>query len=205
MIFPNRRPSNKLLAVFALAIGLRVVNASAMMFINDAFLGGGEWGNYTLYLSQSIPPGEGNFAISILYYGADITLTYYGIAELYSLHDVDYGLEFTPAYVNNDSPPLLSNNNNPGSASLSIPVDESIYLGYWDDRSPWEQTPSDNDLYGWIELYNTGSGLAILDGATAAGGGIIVGTYSQIPEPSTLTLLCLGAGTMILRRKRNQI
>ena len=177
--------------------------ASGFIYVGDAVLNG--WMTYDLYLSQSIPLGEGAFFIQILTLGNDdFQFQYNSIAELYSLHEAYYGLEFTPAYVQGDSPPLMSNNNNPGSGIVNIPLNDSIYLGYWDDRSPIDSTPTANDSYGWIELQNTDSGLVLLDGATAAGSGILVGTYSQIPEPTAISLICMGAGALVLRSRRKK-
>ena len=182
---------------------LLTMNASAFIIVNDAALET-DWpmSDYLLVLAQSIPPGQGLFAISIIAAGNnDFEFNYSGIAEYYALYAAVSGTALTPAYAQNTTPLVANYAPGPFSSTINIPVDSSIFLGYWDDRD-LEDVPSANDSYGWIELMNTTDGLTIWDGATAIGGGIYVGTYSQIPEPSTLILMCTGAASLVWKRRR---
>jgi hypothetical protein len=57
--------------------------------------------------------------------------------------------------------------------------------------------------FGWARLEYTASGLQILDQATALGGnGIIAGTTTVLPEPSTLSLITAGAVGLLFAHRR---
>jgi hypothetical protein len=195
----------RLLTILSIVFRLLPLNASADIILNDAALRDDMFHDYVLQLTQSIPTGEGLFAIAINDLGNDdFKFSYWSIAEYYSLHAVVSGIAFTPDYVRNDSTPVVGTAGTITGSTINIPVDESILLGYWDDRKAFDRIPTSNDNYGWVELQNTPSGLIISDGATAVGGGIYVGTYSQVPEPSTILLMCSGAALILrYRRKRD--
>jgi hypothetical protein len=57
--------------------------------------------------------------------------------------------------------------------------------------------------FGWARLEYTASGLQILGQATALGGnGIIAGTTTVLPEPSTLSLITAGAVGLLFAHRR---
>ncbi len=59
------------------------------------------------------------------------------------------------------------------------------------------------ERFGWARLEYTASGLQILDQATALGGnGIIAGTTTVLPEPSTLSLIGVGAVGLLFAHRR---
>jgi hypothetical protein len=62
------------------------------------------------------------------------------------------------------------------------------------------------ERFGWARLEYTAAGLQVLDQATALGGnGIIAGTTTVLPEPSTLSLLTAGAvGLYLVRRLKSR-
>lgn len=193
---------NSMLVSFVLWLSIGVATADAFIVLDDAQLVGDHWSGYSLYLSQSIPPGGGAFQIILTYSDSEnISIRYSTIAEAYAVYAATIGMAFTPEYAHNNTY-LMSNMNNPGSATINVPINGSVYLGYWDDRN-WDQIPTEQDLYGWIQLENTEEGLGIMDGATAVGGGIVIGTYAQIPEPGTAGLLLLGAAALMRRRRRS--
>ncbi len=143
-------------------------------------------------------PNGGFFVLSLTTIGTgNYQLDYYGIAELYSVHAASSGMAFTPAYVAGDTP-LLNNNNMPGSYQFSLGLGQSKLFAYWDDALYFSSPPPSGavhggvdpyDAYGWFRLTRQGSGLVIADSATAMGGGIIAGTYTAVPEPSSAALL----------------
>ena len=199
----STRPILALVVLLFTALILRPLNADAFIIVDDAALTSGWMSDYMLSLTQSIPLGDGLFAIFINDKGnGDFELSYGGIAEYYALYAAVSGTALTPAYAQNTTPLVANYSPGPFTSSINIPLDESIFLGYLDDRNSHSSFPNADDNYGWVELQNTAGGLTLLDGATAVGGGIYVGTYTQIPEPNTIALLCFGAGAMILRIRR---
>jgi hypothetical protein len=188
----------------ALFIGTIVSLTNASVVFNDAAISQGPFGNQ-LTLTQSIPPGMGLFAIGIEDLGrGNYRFSYSAIAEFYSLHNATFGLAFTPAYVNGHIPLVSNDGINPGTAVLNFLPDESKYFAYWDDRtlSPFN-TALSNDNYGWVRITRTGSALVASESVTAIGGGIRVGTSTQIPEPSAISLL-LVAGVFRAAKRRER-
>lgn len=163
------------------------------------------------YISHATYPGNagGLFSIRVTTLGVgQYRFNYYGIAELYSLHFATVGLAFTPTLVLGDTP-LLNNNNNPGQFDFNLGVNQSRYFAYWDNalyisNPPLGASPGpdDYDAYGWFRLTRTVSGLTISDSATAMGNGIVVGTYTAVPEPSFFAIGAVGLLGLIYRRKR---
>lgn len=179
-------------------------NVGATVISDDAALGpGAPFGEYQLSLTASIPPGEGALFITFdsaggNLFGFSTSANTYAIAERFTLYELTYGAAFTPDYVAGATP--LFDNTGPANWQIAIPLYASIYLAIWDDRETFDNAPTANDSYGWIQLTHTASGLAGSASATALGGGIVVGTTSQIPEPATAALLALGA--LVLARVR---
>jgi len=161
----------------------------------------------TYLYSTAYPAGEnaGFFVLSLTTTGVgQYQMGYYGIAELYSVHAATTGMALTPNYVAGATP-LLSNNNNPGSYSFSLGVGQSMLFAYWDDAlwvpEATHGVPDIYDAYGWFRLTRQVSGLVIADSATALGGGIIAGTYTAVPEPTSLAIGLVGVVGLILRRR----
>lgn len=159
------------------------------------------------YIMQSQYPGDagGLFALSLTTVGVgQYQINYYGIAEAYSIHAASQGLAFTPAYVSGATPLLDNGGSNPGQYQFSLAVGQSLLLAYWDNAgyqfnspqpgAPGNPAPDNYDAYGWFRLTRHPlNGIVIADSATAMGGGIIVGTYTAVPEPS-----CLAFGAVAL-------
>ena len=121
------------------------------------------------------------------------------IAMSYRLFSATPGLEFDPIYASNWQSALI-----PGTSIQVFSTNETKYYAYWEETELFEPDPDPNsvDNYGWVSLTYTGTDLVITDSATAFGGGIIVGAYTQIPEPSSVLLLAFGA-ISLWRRMRS--
>ena len=201
----STRPILALAGLLFAALALSPLKADAFIIVDDAALTSGWMSDYILRLTLSIPLGDGNFEIWINDNGnGDYEFGYSGIAEYYALYEAVSGTAVTPSYAQNTTPLVANYSSGPFSSTINIPIDESIFLGYWDDRNVHSGIPSADDNYGWLELQNTAGGLTIVDGATAVGGGIYAGTYTQIPEPSTIALMCSGAVAVLLRNRKRQ-
>ena len=152
-----------------------------------------------------ITPNAGTLGISITDAGGgDYNFDAYYIAYEYGLYSAYLGMEFTPSYAEMQTPLVSNSGRGPSLSVQTFSLNETKYFAYWTDTD-WSP-PDDQDYYGWVGLTYTGTELVISDSATAVGGGIIVGTYTQIPEPSSVLLLSMGAGGILFyrRAKRRQ-
>lgn len=158
-----------------------------------------------LHLSKSVPAGEGAFAIAIYDRGSGAyDFDYWSIAEEIAFYESSYGTAFVPALAAQLTPLVSNNGTDPGSSTLNFLPNQSRYFSYWDKRSAAD-SPNSDDHFGWVEMRWTGSDLEVLASATASEGGIVVGTTTQIPEPSTMALLGGGGLAIYLfRSKRNK-
>ena len=92
------------------------------------------------------------------------------------------------------------------TSSLSGPIQMtsggSFLLGFWLDANG-DRIADLGDRFGWARLtYATGSGLTLLDNAIEdSGAGIIAGTTTVAPEPSSSLLLALSLGLSLACRK----
>ena len=187
-------------------IGLLILANSSLLraevLVGDATLGsGGIYGDYELTLASS----QYAFFVGFDFTGGDLysfstSGNSYSIAEGLRLFQAPYGTELTPTYAASTTP--LFDNSSTADWQISIPLDTSIYLAYWDDRATLDYTPTANDGYGWIQLTHTASGLEGSASATAIGSGIIVGTTTAIPEPSTIALCIIGSLALFRRSKK---
>lgn len=100
--------------------------------------------------------------------------------------------------ANNTVPGLLVGNNDvfDSVSNFTIEDGDSSYFSIF-----FTLSESEGRHYGWIEIENNGGVLTSLGSAFTDGDGIIVGTTTVIPEPST-TLLCSLVSLSLLRRKR---
>ena len=159
-------------------------------------------GYATLQLSQSIPSGEGLFAISISEVAANqFKFESQGIAEEYALFQVNHGLPFDDAFVSGVTP-FVTNTGLVAAPTINWALGETKLFAYWDDRGAMEGNPDPGDNYGWVAIQRAAGGLVVHSGYTAVSSGIIVGTNQTIPEPATSTLLLSSALFGVFRRKR---
>ena len=175
--------------------------ASAVVIENDAVIGPLFGSGQYLTLSKSVPNQQGLFAIRIApLSSSQFVFSYAGIAEEYGLFSVVPGMNFDPAFVLLNDPIVSNNGIDPGSSTQVFALNQSKYFGYWDDRLNG-QTPDANDNYGWVRITRTASGLEASASATAIGGGIVVGTTTQIPEPASSVLISFGVFMLVVRRR----
>jgi len=88
--------------------------------------------------------------------------------------------------------------------SITMNSDDSFYLGFWIDHGV-SSGPDAGDVFGWAELMYDGDTLHLLDSAAENDGvGIYAGQYQQVPEPSSVLLLTIGAGGILFYRRSKQ-
>jgi hypothetical protein len=133
-------------------------------------------------------------------------VTGYGIATEFRLYFAPAGTQLDPAYVSSQTP--FFTNASPTDANFSIPFNSKRIISFWQDETwgfPNDIVPPNGlDHFGWVELFNNGNEVVISRSATAFGGGIVVGTLTQLPEPSTglLGIGCSAAIGLYGARKR---
>ena len=149
-------------------------------------------GGHMLYLNLS--PGG---MLSTVTFSVGGGFAFYPVGNL-TVFDVNYAQSQQP----------FSGNAGSGTGTLQTPLDTPFYLGYYVQNGLPSSTinAKDTDGYGWAELVRGTNGLNLVDSALQnPSGGIIVGTTTAVPEPSTWALLSfgsVGAGVVALRRRR---
>jgi len=85
-------------------------------------------------------------------------------------------------------------------SDFQMPENSPFYIGVAYDignaGSPYAKD------FGWAKLIRSGTDVSVLDSAMYTDSGIVVGTTSTVPEPSSLSLLALGVVVMLGRKKR---
>lgn len=188
--------------------------STAQVYIGDVVLIADTFGHDAVTQLTSLSAGgQGACGFSFDSIDSGVLSTRIGavnIAELYSLFVVAEGTAFNAAYVSSHAAVA---NNTGALPSYTIPFDgQPVLFAYWDDRATfsgigaWGEV-DDSDLYGWMRVgFSLGTdpdtfesvvSWTILDSATARGGGILAGTYTQIPEPGTSALLLSAAALAV--------
>lgn len=215
--------------LFALALALLAPAGShAAVVLEDAafspFPPYPDGATHLLALTKSIASGSGacGFFFNSIHDETSGTvstrITGAFIAELYKLFVVPPGLVFDAAYVATHEP-VASNTGTTPPYFLTYEPGQSSLFAIWDDRSLLGgggvvNAPDAVDLYGWMAIDYTLDedpvtfvptvSWSVRDSATATGGGIITGSYVQIPEPgANAALVGLAAlGALGIRRRR---
>lgn len=210
------------------AVGLAgVLGASSLagqVVVGGVGVGAGTMpGEALLGLGETlIPAGEGLCAVFLTTVetsrgaGLATRISYAGIAEEYRFYHVEPGVRFDVEYVRTQVA-SVGNNGEYGGYDLAYEAGQEVWLAFWDDRSIWSGqgaagVPDGVDLYGWLKLgvsLEAGEtprlSWRVLESATARGGGIVVGTLTQIPEPGAAgawAALAAGVWAGVGRRRR---
>ncbi len=86
---------------------------------------------------------------------------------------------------------------------IETTLDVPFYLSFWLGGS--NSASASTGVYGWSQLKRNDTGLVLTDSyIEPTGKGIIVGTTTAVPEPSTFLLMGLGCVAVFGLRKRAQ-
>lgn len=205
----NRTSTARVAGCIALAILCSRVPSFGSLFMNDAVIGDLPGAGPCFYLTQSMQDG-GLFALYLTDQGAGACqFSYAGIAEEFAVFAATPGDSFTPSVVQTTTPLVSNNGVDPGAAVLHFTPFTDLYLAYWDDRNafnhlPGASTPDESDHYGWARLHWDGTTLSVSNSVTASGGGVVIGSAIQAPEPGTLVLMLIGGLVVCARRNASR-
>ena len=94
------------------------------------------------------------------------------------------------------------------SGHIQLTLNQTFLLGFWLDANV-NAVPGPGDRFGWASFRYNASGLSLLGSAIeSTGAGIIAGTTTVVPEPSTVCLLfsaLAAAMTYLSCRRRRQM
>jgi hypothetical protein len=86
------------------------------------------------------------------------------------------------------------------SGRISLTLGQPFLLGFWLDATS-NPAPAAGDRFGWAELMLTTSGLQLIRSATEPSGmGLVAGTTTVVPEPTTLGLAAVALLAFVLVR-----
>ena len=174
--------------------------AESQVILNDAVLGPslfpGTDANFRLAISNQQQGGLLSFEFTEQGNG-DVSVQFAGIAELIAIFEIGFMEDFDFEFTQNNIP-LSINNNTFNNGIFNVMEGDSVFLAYFDDLAP---VPTDSN-FGWAEITRTNGQLEIVGSATAVGGGIVVGTAVQLPEPSSFLSLTILATGCLARRRR---
>ena len=161
---------------------------------------GGEFGfpaDYTLWDS-------GHYLWLALSPSGALSPINYTVGGAFAWYPVSNASVFDTIYVQSHG--SFADNYGQGSGVIQTTLNVPFFMGYYVQNSfgTTFPNPTANDGYGWARLVRRSTGMVLLDSALQnPSGGIIVGTTTTVPEPSTVSLLALSASFVVLSIRRN--
>ncbi len=151
--------------------------------------------DYQLTISQNLS-GSDVTALFIDHGGTSITLSGFLADESADLYFAELNDVFS-------TPTIIS-----GGFTPFDDFGSPVFIGYQDfflginTGLGFDGSEANRDVYGWVQLRNTESGLEYVGSAMAYNeSGIIIGTINAVPEPQSVLLL--SAGLLALANKRS--
>ena len=88
------------------------------------------------------------------------------------------------------------------SGRIQLSLGQTFLLGFWLDANG-NSNPGSGDRFGWARFTYNSSGLSLVDSAIeSTGTGIIAGTTTVVPEPSTVWLFLVVAAPILIAFSR---
>jgi hypothetical protein len=191
-------------AAFALPLLLATAAPAATVVWGAVTLGPSYWPPSTHILASEISPGGGAGILLEIVRGprlkASLQATDMTIGIRHWWFETQYGAALdASAMVDAD---YLVNTDPMELGSIEMPYNRIFYLGF---RLAGGGADYTKYIYGWASLLWNGTDLVLVDSAAeTTGAGIYAGTYNAIPvpEPSVAGLLLVGAGVVLLHRRK---
>jgi hypothetical protein len=183
--------------VLADAASSQVISGSQITFTGDT--------SSPIYHAEVVQTIAGDLTgISFTYSGTTLSFNSEAADEGSDWHLTNPGDMFSASTIAAGQFPVLINLDGI-PPPLAIPLGD-FYLGMSTGTGSTKGVPNRN-VYGWLELDNTGAQLIPVDNAVAYGDqGIIIGTTTAIvPEPSAAALLLAAAPLLMIRRRRARL
>lgn len=195
---------NNILSIALSIISAQCLTAAVVSNTNVTLSNGGFAGaDYALTVFQN-EAGTNPTSIFFNVSGSTLTFVTSNIDEASDWYLASFEDEFSnlniqadlfQVFVRATTSGFESNALNVGFGSFYLGVNTGNLDGGFDPFPP-------RNLYGWVQMQNTGSSLTMLGNAMSyQGSGIVVGTTQAIPEPSSLTLLLGLFATTFWRRR----
>jgi hypothetical protein len=148
------------------------------------------------------PPGNGT-SVFFSYSGTTIGFANITLDEGSDWFLVNAGDVFSADTIAAHQFPAIIEAGFPVGGPVSIPLG-NFYLGMTTGLGFTNGQPNRN-VFGWLELNNTGSELLPVASAVDYGdGGIIVGTTTPAPEPATLALVSVAPLVLVRNRRKDR-
>lgn len=196
--------SQKAMKTIALVLGFLVSAGNAAIVQNDVIVSGGDPGAPPYYSdSKVIHMTSTPFCvIQIASDGiSEFAFNYWGIAEFYRLFEVAEG-EVIDADFANVEPSVLGSIGLLNSFVLTLNPGATKMFAYWDQgNGPPRSIAEDGDIFGWLEVENSGGELVVIASATSTNSGIYAGTLIPVPEVGVSFLLPLSVILLLHRRR----
>jgi hypothetical protein len=153
-------------------------------------------------LVQQVPAGDNITGINFNYVANTLEATNWTVDEESDWYLVQAGDILSTATIAANQFPVIFTADDP-RPPVAIPLG-NFYLGVTTGLVVWPEPFSlKRDVFGWIELNNTGTDLLPVSNAVAyEEGGIIVGTTTAVPEVGTVGLMVGGIALLAGRRRR---
>lgn len=187
-----------LVAIAAIIFGMKAradvyTTGVALNFANDS-------GTVSAWTQPNL---SGDGAIVSLTINSNLQLqpTLYSVGIGHVWYSVQANTVIDPAFAMS-APPFVNAFTGYLGGRIQLALGQTFLLAFWLDENI-NSTPGPGDRFGWARFSYTASGLSLVNSAIeSTGTGIIAGTTTAVPEPSSLLLLSLGvAGVFVVVRR----
>ena len=182
-----------LLAIFVVGFTLQ---ARADVYTTGVALNfAGAGGNVSAWTQPNLG-GDGAIVSLTIDDNFELRPTAYSVGIGHVWYSVTPGTVIDPAFATS-APAFVNSFTGYLGGRIQLAVGQSFLLGFWLDANG-NSTPGSGDRFGWASFTYQQSGIILNSSAIeSTGAGIIAGTTTAVPEPSTAILLVIGVTALI--------